>query len=465
MLQQKVMKISEKLIEKYNIPVPRYTSYPPANYFHSEFGEKEYVEAIDASNSGWPQNISIYVHVPFCTKMCHFCGCNTQFTRDTDRMCTYMEAVKKEILMVKKMLDPSRKVSQVHWGGGTPNSLPVETIRDIMDTIHENFEFIDKPEIAIECHPAMLDEKYTEQLVQAGFNRFSLGIQDFKQDVLDNVNRDAPKVPVKEIVGWIRSHENTGVNLDFIYGLPFQDIKSFSETIEKAVDISPDRLVTFSYAHVPWIKKAQKILEKRGLPEADEKLKMFLAGYKILTENGYTAIGLDHFAKANDELSVALKNRKLHRNFQGYCTRETTGQVYAFGATGISQLEGVYAQNGKVPDAYLERINKGQFNIEKGYKLNTGEKIVRHVITEIMCNEFVSFEETARFFNISVSDVKQALHFEEKQMESFVVDGLLQMEQGSVFKVTDAGRFFIRNIASKFDPNLTNENKRFSKAL
>ena len=367
--------------------------------------------------------------------------------------------------MVKKMLDPSRKVSQVHWGGGTPNSLPVETIRDIMDTIHENFEFIDKPEIAIECHPAMLDEKYTEQLVQAGFNRFSLGIQDFKQDVLDNVNRDAPKVPVKEIVGWIRSHENTGVNLDFIYGLPFQDIKSFSETIEKAVDISPDRLVTFSYAHVPWIKKAQKILEKRGLPEADEKLKMFLAGYKILTENGYTAIGLDHFAKANDELSVALKNRKLHRNFQGYCTRETTGQVYAFGATGISQLEGVYAQNGKVPDAYLERINKGQFNIEKGYKLNTGEKIVRHVITEIMCNEFVSFEETARFFTISVPEVKRALHFEEKQMESFVVDGLLQMEQGSVFKVTDAGRFFIRNIASKFDPNLTNENKRFSKAL
>jgi oxygen-independent coproporphyrinogen-3 oxidase len=334
-----------------------------------------------------------------------------------------------------------------------------------MDTIHENFEFIDKPEIAIECHPAMLDEKYTEQLVQAGFNRFSLGVQDFKQDVLDNVNRDAPKVPVKEIVGWIRSHENTGVNLDFIYGLPFQDIKSFSETIEKAVDISPDRLVTFSYAHVPWIKKAQKILEKRGLPEADEKLKMFLAGYKILTENGYTAIGLDHFAKANDELSVALKNRKLHRNFQGYCTRETTGQVYAFGSTGISQLESIYAQNGKDTNRYIENVGKGRFYIEKGYQLNQQEKIIRYVITEIMCNEYVSFEETARFFTISVSDVKQALHFEEKQMESFVVDGLLQKEQGTVFKVTDAGRFFIRNIASKFDPNLKNEKKRFSKAL
>jgi oxygen-independent coproporphyrinogen III oxidase len=188
----------------------------------------------------------------------------------------------------------------------------------------------------------------TEQLILAGFNRFSLGIQDFKQEVLDNVNRNAPKRPVKEIVDWIRSYDNTAVNLDFIYGLPFQNKETFAETINKAVEIAPDRLVTFSYAHVPWIKKAQKILEIRGLPEADEKLEMFEAGYDILTGNGYTPIGLDHFARENDELTIALRNRKLHRNFQGYCTRETTGQVYAFGATGISQLESVYAQNEKI---------------------------------------------------------------------------------------------------------------------
>lgn len=459
------MKIPEKLIEKYNIPVPRYTSYPPANFFHQEFGEEEYVAAIEASNSGWPGNISIYIHIPFCSKMCHFCGCNTHFTRDKDKMRTYVDAVKKEIILVKRMLDSSRKVSQVHWGGGTPNSLPVEMIREIMDVIHENFSFIDNPEVAIECHPAMLDEKYTEQLVLAGFNRFSLGVQDFKQDVLDNVNRDAPSVPVKEIVGWIRSFENTAVNLDFIYGLPFQDVKSFSQTIEKAVDISPDRLVTFSYAHVPWIKKAQKILELRGLPEANEKLSMFEKGYRILTQGGYTPIGLDHFAKEDDELSVALKNRKLHRNFQGYCTRDTTGQVYAFGATGISQLENVYAQNGKDTNTYVEKINKGEFNIEKGYQLNHAEKIVRHVITEIMCNEFVSFDETAHFFGITASEVKETLQFEEDQFTGFVDDGLLQMETGGIIKVTSTGRFFIRNIASKFDPNLKSQAKRFSKAL
>jgi len=282
---------------------------------------------------------------------------------------------------------------------------------------------------------------------------------------LDNVNREAPKVPVQEIVKWIRSYDNTTVNLDFIYGLPFQDVKSFSETIEKAVEISPDRLVTFSYAHVPWIKKAQKILEKRGLPEADEKLKMFEAGYKILTENGYTAIGLDHFAKKDDELSIALKNRTLHRNFQGYCTRETTGQVYAFGSTGISQLESVYAQNGKDTNRYIENIEKGHFNIEKGYQLNQQEKIIRHVITEIMCNEYVSFDETARFFKVSAEEIKNALQFNESSFDEFIADGLLEIEAGTIFKVSSTGRFFIRNIAANFDPNLKSKSKRFSKAL
>jgi oxygen-independent coproporphyrinogen III oxidase len=201
------MKIPENLIEKYNVPVPRYTSYPPANYFHDHFTAEDYVMAIENSNKDWPENISLYIHIPFCSKMCHFCGCNTRFTRDREKMRIYTEAVKKEILMVKKLLDPSRKVSQVHWGGGTPNTLPVGMIAGIMDVIHQNFAFTDKPEIAIECHPAMLDEEMTNQLVKAGFNRFSLGIQDFRQEVLDNVNRDAPRVPVSEVVGWIKSHD------------------------------------------------------------------------------------------------------------------------------------------------------------------------------------------------------------------------------------------------------------------
>jgi len=458
------MKPENHLTEKYNVPVPRYTSYPPANFFVNEFNNEDYIRAIETSNHEWPDNISIYIHIPFCPKICHYCGCNTHLTRDTNKMRIYVDAVKKEILMVKKHLNPQRKVSQVHWGGGTPNSLPIEMVEEIMALIHLSFSFIPNPEIAMECHPAMLDENYINALVKTGFNRISLGIQDFNPVVLKNVNRDAPEIPVEELVEMLRSHKNMGVNLDFIYGLPFQDVKSFSETIERAAKISPDRLVTFSYAHIPWIKKAQKILEKRGLPEATEKLAMFKAAFNILTQNGYTAIGLDHYAKSNDELSIAVKNRMLHRNFQGYCTRETTGQVYAFGATGISQMESAYSQNVKDTMQYVAAIEKGNFSIEKGYSLNKTEKIIKHVINEIMCNHFISWNEAAGKFGVSESDVKNTVAFDENLLAGFVADGLINFEPGEI-EVTDLGKFFVRNIAASFDPNLKNAMQKFSKAL
>jgi oxygen-independent coproporphyrinogen-3 oxidase len=458
------MKIPENLIEKYNVPVPRYTSYPPANFFTTEFTNEDYIRAIEVSNNEWPENISIYIHIPFCPKICHYCGCNTHLTRDTNKMKVYVEAVKKEILMVKKYLDPNRKVSQVHWGGGTPNSLPVEMMEEIMEVIHSSFSFIKQPEIAMECHPAMLAKDYIEKLVKSGFNRLSLGIQDFNLKVLENVNRDPSVIPVDELVKLIRSYGDIRVNLDFIYGLPFQDVKSFSETMEQAVKISPDRLVTFSYAHVPWIKRAQKILEARGLPEATEKLAMFEAAYKILTQNGYKPIGLDHYAKTNDELNLALENRTLHRNFQGYCTRETTGQVYAFGATGISQLESAYAQNAKDTNQYVAQIESGNFFIEKGYQLNQREKIIKHVVNEIMCNYYLSWKEAAQKFAVSENEIKTTVELNKAILNEFVTDGLLDFNSNEI-TVTKTGRFFVRNIAASFDPNLKNAIQKFSKSL
>ncbi len=459
------MEIPEDLIAKYNLPVPRYTSYPPANYFYNDFKADEYKIAIIRSNEDHPNNISIYIHIPFCTKLCYFCGCNSYLTRDKNIIKNYIDAIKKEILMVKGLLNHSRKVSQVHWGGGTPNSIPAEMINDVMRLIKDNFSFISKPEIAIECHPALLDESYLDKLITAGFNRFSLGIQDFSQEVLSGVNRDSPTIPVEEIVAQIRSYNNIGVNMDFIYGLPLQTKTTFSETIEKAVQISPDRLVTFSYAHVPWIKKAQKILETKGLPQAKEKLEMFKTGYKILTDSDYTPIGLDHFAKKDDDLSIALKNRKLHRNFQGYCTRETTGQVYAFGATGISQLENVYTQNEKDPKRYTEIIDSGIFATCKGYKVNLNEKIVRHIISELMCNNYISLKETGEIFSLPEKEIKNSIGFRENKFEEFVNEGLLNIDKNTIFKVSEKGRFFIRNIAAKFDPQIKSETKRFSNSL
>lgn len=379
-------------------------------------------------------------------------------------MREYINALKKEILMVHKYLDSERKVSQVHWGGGTPNSLPINMVEEVMLLIHENFNFIDKAEIAMECHPAMLDAAYIEKLVQLKFNRFSLGIQDFKQEVLDNVNRDAPEIPVEELVHMIRKHKGTSVNLDFIYGLPYQDKISFAETISRAIEISPDRLVTFSYAHVPWVKKAQKILEKKGLPSAESKLAMFETAFKLLTNNGYKAIGLDHFAKPGDELNIALENRSLHRNFQGYCTRETTGQVYAFGATGISQLDSAYAQNTKDTNTYIEKINSGAFTIEKGYLLKNPQKIIRHIINEVMCNHYVSWKEVAQLFKLTEREIKDTIAYDETNLNVFVSDGLLTFTTDEI-AVTDLGKYFIRNIASSLDPAMKTATQKFSKAL
>jgi len=458
------MKVPYQLIEKYNTPVPRYTSYPPANFFSSEFTSDDYVRWLQLSNDEKTQNISIYIHIPFCPKICHYCGCNTHLTRDTTKMREYVDAIQKEILMVKQYLDPKRKVSQVHWGGGTPNSLPIEMVEKIMQVIHQNFSFIDQPEIAMECHPALLDNIYIEKLVQLKLNRFSLGIQDFNQKVLDNVNRDASDIPIEELVQKIRSFKGTSVNLDFIYGLPFQDERSFGETIKKAIDIAPDRLVTFSYAHIPWIKKAQKILEVRGLPAADKKMTMFETGYQLLTQNGYKAIGLDHFAKPGDELYQALKNRTLHRNFQGYCTRETTGQVYAFGATGISQLDSAYAQNVKDTNTYVNQINEGIFTIEKGYQLNRSEKITRYIINQIMCNYYISWPDTEQVLGTSVSEIKNCVNYDEKLLNQFSEEGLLTYSNDEI-SVNESGKFFIRNIAAGFDPVLKTANKKFSKAL
>jgi len=458
------MKVPHQLIQKYNTPVPRYTSYPPANFFSSEFTSEDYVQWLKLSNKEETQNISIYIHIPFCPKICHYCGCNTHLTRDTNKMRVYADALKKEILMVKRYLAPERRVSQVHWGGGTPNSLPIEMVEEIMKVIHQNFSFIDQPEIAMECHPALLDDLYIEKLIQLKINRFSLGIQDFNQKVLDNVNRDASSIPVEELVQMIRSYKGTSVNLDFIYGLPFQDENSFAETIKKAIEISPDRLVTFSYAHIPWIKKAQKILEVRGLPAADKKMVMFETGYRLLTQNGYKAIGLDHFAKPEDELYLALKNRTLHRNFQGYCTRQTTGQVYAFGATGISQLDSAYAQNIKDTNTYVKQINSGSFAIEKGYKLNRTEKIIRHVINQIMCNYYLSWKDAEQVLGTSVSEIKNDVNYDEKILDQFSEEGLLNYNDDEI-SVNESGKFFIRNIAASFDPVLKTASKKFSKAL
>ncbi len=458
------MKIPQALIEKYNVPVPRYTSYPPANFFVDDFGTTDYLKAVDESNREKPENISIYLHIPFCTQLCLYCGCNTHITKDKNLMRTYVDALKKEIGMIRPLLDRNRKVSQIHWGGGTPNALPSAYIGEIMDILTSEFQFIDKPEIAVECNPAYLDEKYIADLASFGFNRISMGVQDFQEKVLNAVNREIPSIPIEELYKMIKSHKGMSVNLDFIYGLPFQTADSFAKTMERALEISPDRLVTFSYAHVPWVKKAQQKLEEYGLPSPDEKVKMFETGWAQMKAAGYIPIGLDHYAKPEDDMAQALQTRTLHRNFQGYCTRETTGQVYAFGVTGISQLENVYAQNARTVSEYIESINSGNIQIVKGYTMTRTEKIIRQIINEIMCNQYLSWNKVAENFGTTAQEIKELLDFTNDKLDGFKADQLLEYNDDELI-IYDIGRFFLRNIAAVFDIHVGDPSRKFSQSV
>lgn len=457
--------IANDLLQKYNNPVPRYTSYPPANFFTEEFTPADFRSALTESNQHQPENISFYFHIPFCKRMCYFCGCNSYGIKNDHVIADYIQALKTEIKTVVGQLDSSRPISQIHYGGGTPNAIPVEYLQEINEMLFSAFPTIERPEIAIECNPAYLTFEQMDGLKKAGFKRFSLGIQDFDPVVLKTVNREEPGMPVKDIMNYLKKDDpEVAVNLDFIYGLPRQNAESFVRAIETAIDLRPDRMVTFSYAHVPWVSKIQKKLEKAGLPESDEKMKMFENAYDLLLKSGYHAIGFDHFALEDDELTLAYKNKTLHRNFQGYCTRRTTGQVYALGVTAISQLNSVYAQNTKSIDEYIKVAGNGEIPTLKGYRLNNDQIIIREVITELMCNEQVVWDEIGQRYAKTGEEIQSTIKYDVVKLKEFEADGIIQIHDDKI-TVTDEGLILIRNVAASFDPLLTNSTKSFSKSV
>lgn len=457
--------MNKKLIEKYNIPVPRYTSYPPANHFKEGITGNAYLNLIEQSNQDSPENIAIYIHVPFCRKICFYCGCNACTTRDEKVINEYFHALEVEIKKVSSRINKNRKISQVHYGGGTPNAVDIKHVVAINQLLFSEFSFIDDPEIAIECNPAYLDFSYLDNLLQLKFNRFSIGIQDFKNDVLQTVNRAPSAIPVGDIVTYIKEKNPAAtINLDFIYGLPGQTKESFLDTIGKAVAIKPDRLVTFSYAHVPWMKKHQEVLEKKNLPSSEEKMKMFLAARDLLLSSGYVPVGLDHYVLPGDELNSAMKNNNLHRNFQGYCTRRTTGQVYAFGVSAITQLEKGYIQNVKEVAVYNKHLEEKKLPVEKGLVLNGEQKLIRDAITNIMCNKYLDFLAIANKHGITLDGFIKITGFDKEEMKPLQEDGLVEYFEHGI-KITATGGLFIRNIAALFDPAFKSMKNRYSKSV
>lgn len=450
------------IINKYNVPIPRYTSYPPANFFY-DVNQNCFKEQLLKSNKVLENNLSFYFHIPFCHHICHYCGCNSYPMRSLSYIEEYISALHKEIDLLSDYIDKGRKISQIHFGGGSPTSIPLYHIKEIIDHLKSVFEILPFSEIAIECHPGYLAEKDWNQLCEIGFNRLSIGIQDFNEDVLRVVNRKPSLMKIEDIFSILRCNDKK-INLDFIYGLPKQTKDTFICNMEKAVSLKPDRLVTFSYAHVPRLNKRQLVLEKYGICSVEEKKDIFDSSYKYLINNGYVDIGLDHFVLPDDELYIALEKGDLHRNFQGYCTKETTAQVYAVGVTAITQLDYAYIQNTKDVREYIDLVNKGKLPVKKGYILDEKQKITREVIESIMCNYGFDWQHLSEKTAVPLEYIKSIIYCDIDMINMLSDDGIvLYNEKG--LEVTQRGKLFVRNVASAFDFMLKNCEKVFSKPI
>jgi oxygen-independent coproporphyrinogen-3 oxidase len=436
-----------ELLRKYGRPGPRYTSYPTAPQFNGDFGPSEFHEEIVSSNRGDDlPDLSLYFHFPFCRSLCYYCACNVIITHSPERIAAYIGDLKREIDLVGGLVNPLRKVVQIHWGGGTPTYLRPEQAVDVFRHIRSKFDFAPDAEIGVEIDPRGLTRDYLAALRGAGFNRVSFGIQDFDPEVQKAVNRIQPEQTGREVVRWSREFGFESVNIDLIYGLPHQTAESYKTTLDKIIDISPDRLAVFNYAYVPWLKKHQRVIPETALPGAGERLQLLKLIIETLTSAGYVYIGMDHFAKPGDELARALADHTLYRNFQGYSTR-ANAEVYAMGVTSISQLKNVYAQNTKDTAAYAGMLERGLVPTQVGYRLDDDDKIRRYVITEIMCNSRVIKSEVTERFGV---DFDSYFASSTAKLDEFVRDGLVSLRPDRL-QVHGAGRLVIRNVAMAFD--------------
>ncbi|MBU1099455.1 MAG: oxygen-independent coproporphyrinogen III oxidase [Bacteroidetes bacterium] len=435
------------LIKKYDKPGPRYTSYPTAPHFTEEFTKDKFLVEVIATNSNKEMpDLSLYYHLPFCDTLCYFCGCNMIVTRNRDRVAKYIDYLKKEIDLVRTYIAPDRKVAQLHWGGGTPTHLTPSEISDLVSYIKTNFNFRDDSENGCEIDPRELTRDHLVALREGGFNRISMGVQDFNEKVQKAVNRIQPEDMTRQVVDWVRELKFESINLDLIYGLPFQTADTFEKSVDAIIDISPDRIAVFNYAHVPWMKKHMSLIKEEDLPQPEEKLHILKMTIEKLTGAGYTFIGMDHFAKPEDELSIALKEKRLYRNFQGYSTNAGT-DLYGMGITSIGQLGRIYSQNQKNEKEYYEMLDNGELPIMKGYTLTDDDILRKDVIMTLMCD----FE-----LNMKTIEEKYQINFTTyfahglESLKVFMDDDLLSIENGTI-KITEMGRLLVRNIAMSFD--------------
>ena len=452
---QDKISVNLDLLKKYDQPGPRYTSYPTAPYFHESIGYKEYIQHIEKDNETiGNRDLSLYFHLPFCDTLCYFCGCNMMVTRNFDKIDRYIDYIEKEIKLLKQHINPDRKIIQLHWGGGTPTHLTPTQIRRLGQTIHDNFDFREEAEVGVEIDPRELTFDHMKALRDMGFNRCSMGVQDFDPEVQKTVNRIQPENITRQTVDWSRELGFKSINLDLMYGLPFQKVETFSKTIDMVLSMDPDRFAVFNYAHLPKMIKHQKLIREEWIPPREEKLQLLKLSIDKLSDAGYTYIGMDHFAKPDDELTVAMENGTLYRNFQGYSTHAGIN-LFALGITSIAMLSDTYMQNVKTLKEYYNLIDQDKLPIYRGIILTRDDIIRREVITDLMCNFRLKKDKVEKKYDISFdSYFSEALN----HLVSLQKDGLVELENDQI-SVTNSGRLLIRNIAMKFDAHLMKKEK------
>ena len=450
------------LLSKYDLAGPRYTSYPTAPQFHNNFSDQDFYDAVVRSNHG-AKPLSLYFHIPFCESLCFYCGCNKVVTPNKTRAAPYLQYLAQEIAARSALFDAHRVVTQLHWGGGTPTFISDEEMSELMKVTREYFTLCDDDtgEYSVEIHPGKVSSKTMGHLRNLGFNRVSMGVQDFDPDVQRAVNRYNSRQEVESLMQELRQQNYHSISMDLIYGLPKQTLKSVGETLAQVIDLSPDRLSLFNYAHMPHLFKSQELINSADLPSPMQKLELLQMAIERLQSAGYVYIGMDHFAKPNDSMVIAQQQGKLQRNFQGYSTHGDC-DLLAFGVSAISAFGDVYIQNAKNLNDYQARIGDHQHARVRGLQLSREDLIRKDVINQLICHFELNFDSLDEQYGINAQDY---FADELRELKPMVNDGLLEVGEHKI-KVLDAGRLLIRRVCMTFDIYLKNtEQIRYSKVI
>ncbi len=441
--------IPAEFVARYNKPGPRYTSYPTVPAWTEPFGEREYRAALEELAGRTGDELALYLHLPFCAKHCHYCGCNALVTRDKDAVDHYLDLVEKEIAMVTDVIGTGRRVKQLHWGGGTPNYLKNPQLKRALDLFRRAFDVAPDAEISLEIDPRIASPEQAAYLRELGFTRISLGVQDFEPRVQEAIGRMQSRDKTLRVYHGCREAGFDGVNIDLVYGLPGQTAASFAATLDEIITLEPDRVACFSYAHVPWVRPEQEKVDTTLMLRGYEKFQLFQLTVDRFTAADYCWIGIDHFARKDDELSVALENRALHRNFMGYATRPAP-HMLAFGMSGIGDVCDRFAQNDADLPGWSRAVDSGRLPIVKGHVLNEDDKLRRLVILNIMCNLELPWSLTEKEFGAPANEL---LAESLEALPPLVDDGLVTVDDNGL-RITAKGRYFVRNVAMIMDAYL-----------